>query len=132
MKIYIARDEQAEIAGTLSDLRRIHDSIQSLATSANTEVAIPAHSTADAEPWDECLSRLVIRKGNGKVNVNATPEDLVIAGDPEYFEAVASYFAFNDDEAFPEHHHLEYHPDHFVLRANALSLVIGFEDPDRE
>lgn len=40
MRIYITREEQAEIAGTLADLQPIHDSIQSLIDSPDSEITI--------------------------------------------------------------------------------------------
>ena len=61
MKIYIARDEQAEIAGTFGDLREIQSSIVTLAAACENAITIPAHSTEDPSPWDECLARLTAR-----------------------------------------------------------------------
>ncbi len=67
-----------------------------------------------------------MQKKNG-----AADDELVIAGGPEYLEAAASYFDFDDSAEFPEHHHLEYYPNHFVPHEDALGLVIGFENPKK-
>jgi len=84
----------------------------------------PSDATTQCGPGYTRLTGLLIQKGKDKPIVFVAGDQLIIEGDPKYLNVLASSFQFESSNVSPQHHLLEYCPEHPIL--NKGSSVICF------
>jgi hypothetical protein len=83
---------------------------------------------SEAAPYEEFMSKLVVRHDSGRVSVTKKLDEVLITGSPQHLRLLAENIeALADDAEGDRHLHVEYYPDHFYLDQSSEPLVIELE-----
>lgn len=79
----------------------------------------------EAAPYDEFMSRLIVRHDSGRVRVMKESDKVLIKGSPHHLRLFAENIeALADDAEVDQHLHIEYYPNHFYLDQSSEPLVV--------
>lgn len=123
-----ASQEEADISGSIDDLREIGLTIRALLISATQSVTLHAMEH-DPAPFDRALTELTVIKQAGLSSVLIQGNALCVSASPERLEQLASCFFFADDARHGHHYHFEQMPGDSDYSADSLALAVSVRRP---
>ncbi len=128
--------EEIEITGTVPELLKIEEALNSLAQGEREEISFEARTDYKPRYNTGWLKELCIRSGkgdSGDIIILGDPEEqLIIEGSKEKLKEMAGYFYFESADRYPVHHHCTYREDHPCLSINSIPLVISVKGTEAE
>ena len=119
-----ASQEEADICGSVEELREVGLTIRALIASAIESVAVPA-SGRNPAPYDCALAELKVALQPGLALVSIQGHALCVSGSTERLEELASCFFFPDDAGAGHHFHFEPLPEDSDYSADSLALAVS-------
>jgi len=123
-----ASQEEADISGSIDDLREIGLTIKALLLSATESVTLQAMKH-DPAPFDRALTELTVIRRAGLSSVLIQGNALFVSTSAERLEELASCFFFADDAGHGHHFHFEPMPGDLDYSADSLALAVSVRRP---
>jgi hypothetical protein len=117
-------DGEADISGSVWELREIALTLKALVSSGEQLVVIPAR-VCDPSPYQLSLPALAFARRPGQTLVSADASRLTVSGPDQFLEGFATWFEFPDNSPHGQHNHFEPMPDDPDHSADSLSLVVS-------
>ena len=117
-------DSEADISGSVSELREIALTIKALVSSCEQVATIPAQ-LCDPSPYQQSLPALAFARRPSPTLVFADASSLTVSGPDQFLDGFATWFEFPDNSPQGQHNHFDPmpgDPDHSV---DSLSLVVS-------
>jgi hypothetical protein len=119
-----ADDTGVEISGTVDDLNDVHLAIMDLLHTGSSSVQILAASS-DPSPYPRALSRLEVRRTEGRTVLSVVDGDLIASGSDDSLGRFASWFQFRQGACPGQHSHFEPAPDDLFHASESVPLVVS-------
>ena len=124
MKIYFSSGQDPMLLDSLKGMNAIHERLHAFLSSPSTSLYLEASQSGGAEPYDELLGGLEIRKGDGPITLSLTSDRrLRLIGSPANLSLYFSFFQFKEDEQ-DTHHHPEHVRTANYISKGTMSLII--------
>jgi hypothetical protein len=126
IRICYSPPNQLEISGGSDDFQMVRQILLDLATAqAHKTAEISADPAFDPSPYDQALSKLYLRVGQGPTNITLQDDFGVhVEGSPDNLERLASFFDFGPDVCDGLHQHYEYFEGNAYIAPGAIPVVL--------
>ena len=115
---------EADISGTVKELREVALTLKALVGSGERSAVIPAQPCNPA-PYEQSLLELAFTRLPGPTSVSADAHRLTVSGPDQFLAGFASWFEFPQDAAHGTHNHFEPWPGDPDHSTESLSLVVS-------
>jgi hypothetical protein len=134
IKIYYSPPNQLEISGSVNSFQMVRWMLQNLATDQGYKmVEISANTVSNPSPYDQALSKLVIRVGQGLTRITVQNDCcLQIEGAPDNLDRLASFFDFVHDAPDEQHQHYEYYEGNEHIAPESIPVVVHLTPRERK
>ena len=124
VEIRSSNSGETEISGSTTALRKISQSMLDLISDRGRVNCVIEGVMVDPDPYDVCLSYVLISKSNTLTKVSVVGNYLQIEGDYNSLEYFATWFDFEDDTWSGYHNHFDYWEGNEYVDPDSMSLVI--------
>jgi len=125
----LASSGEADISGTVGELREVALTLKALVGSGEQSVVVSAQ-LCDPAPYDLSLPELAFTRRTGPTSISASPHRLTVSGPDQFLAGFASWFEFPQDAAHGMHNHFEPLPDDPDHSPESLALVVSVRHAD--
>ena len=119
-----ASQQEADITGSIDDLREIGLTIRALLLSANESVTLRA-ADHDPTPFDRAVPELTVNLRTGPLSIAVQGNALCVSASAERLEEFASCFFFPEDARDGHHFHFESMSGDSDYSADSLALAVS-------
>ena len=122
--ICVSTGEEADISGTIEELRDVALTLKALVGSGEQSAVIPAQP-CDPAPYELSVLELAFTRSVGPTSVSADSRTLTVSGPDQFLAGFASWFEFPQGASRGAHNHFEPSPDDPGHSTDSLSLVVS-------
>ena len=119
-----ASQQEADISGSIDDLREIGLTIRALLISANESVTVRA-ADHDPTPFEHAVPELTVIQQAGPLSIAVQDNALRVSASAERLEELANCFFFPEDARSGHHFHFEPMPGDPDYSADSLALAVS-------
>ena len=124
MIVIRADDLEAEIAGTVEELREVSFTISALVGSSDRSAILLA-AAGDSDPYPRALTEMAIERSTGPTLVSTTDSRLTVSGSDSSLSKFASWFEFPPGVPAGYHSHFEPLPGDPDHSSDSVPVIVS-------
>jgi hypothetical protein len=121
-----ATQDEADLSGSVEDLRGLREAILRLIDSSDRTLVVAASSSLDPSPYAFALPKLMVVRSSGPSQVQVENQQvLIVSGADENLARFASWFDFDPEATVGVHAHFEHLPGNPYVAHDSLPLIVS-------